>query len=74
MKVSELLDKLRKIPEIDISEERSLKDKRRVITFSTVKPFPKIGSSWYSMVVHSDDEEVPREKIERCSAICGCSS
>jgi len=64
MKVSALLDKLRTIPEIDISEERDLKDIRRVITFSTVRPFPQLGPAWYSMVVHSDDEEIPQEKIE----------
>jgi hypothetical protein len=64
MKIAELLDKLRNIPEIDVSEERSLKDNRRVVTFSTQKPFPQVGPAWYSMVVHSDDEEIPTEKIE----------
>ena len=64
MKLSLLLDKLKKAREIDIHEERSLKDGSRVLTFSTVLPFPKFEPTWYSMVIQSDDEEIPNEKIE----------
>jgi len=64
MKLSLLLEKLRQVPEIDIHEERSLKDGSRSITFSAVLPFPKFEPAWYSMVVQSDDEDIPHEKIE----------
>ncbi len=64
MKLSLLLEKLKQEPDIDIHEERSLKDGSRVLTFSTTLPFPKFEPVWYSMVVLSDDEDIPREKIE----------
>jgi hypothetical protein len=64
MKLSLLLEKLKAEPDIDIHEERSLKDGSRVLTFSSVLPFPKFEPVWYSMVVHSDDEDVPNEKIK----------
>jgi hypothetical protein len=32
--------------------------------FSSVLPFPKFEPVWYSMVVQSDDEDIPDEKIE----------
>jgi hypothetical protein len=64
MKLAELLEKLKAESDIDIHEERSLKDGSRVLTFSSTLPFPKIEPAWYSMVVRSDDENIPNEKIE----------
>jgi hypothetical protein len=65
MKLSLLLEKLKQEPDIDIHEERSLKDDgARVLTFSTRLPFPKFEPVWFSMVVHSDDEDVPEKKVE----------
>lgn len=64
MKLGKLLEKLKSEPGIDIHEERSLKDGSRVLTFSTTLPFPKFEPVWYSMVVRSDDEDIPKEKVE----------
>lgn len=63
MKLVLLLEKLKTEPDIDIHEDRSLKDGGRVLTFSSTLPFPKFEPVWYSMVVRSDDEDIPNEKI-----------
>lgn len=64
MTAQELLDRLAKHSEIDILDERSVKGGTRVLTFSSVLPFPKSGPVWYSMVVKSDAEDIAHETIE----------
>ena len=64
MKLSKLLKELEKYPAITITEERVRPDNKRVFTFSTPYPFPKLGGAWYSMVISHDDEDIRQEKID----------
>ena len=64
MKANELLEKLKAVSEIDIQDERSVKDGTRVLIFSANLPFPKNGAVWYPIVVKSDDEDIAQETID----------
>ena len=64
MKLSELLKRLEKHSVISITEERIRPSGKRVLTFATSYPFPKVGGAWYSMVVSAEDDDISDEKIE----------
>jgi hypothetical protein len=65
MKLSALLNKLEKHPAITITEERTIPSGKRVLTFAASYPFPKVGGTWYSMVVEAEspEQEIPDVKI-----------
>jgi hypothetical protein len=63
MRINALLRKLENHPVITITEERIIPSGKRVLTFSASYPFPKVGGCWYSMVVGSDDQDIPEEKV-----------
>ena len=63
MKLSQLLSKLKDVPEIEV-EERVHQDGTKAFVFFSLLPFPKYEPAWYVIVVKPEQEDVDDKEVE----------